>query len=376
VLRDRGYSIQRGGSRATGSRVFRSQGYSAANPAALAKPPQAFVVKARGTTTFVYQHARSGGGGGDPGVTGTMRPRPWWQLYSRGLGHTQVYAASWATGTGVNRANLNEYDEDDEMVAESVLLGVLGSAVPAIGQDGPAILYEEVVTNALQANYVRLEVLSVTPGYTATVFGDTSFTVIAPQLTGVCEITYKWFIDGVEQAGTGTVTVDFGAFADLLQTDDVDTLAAEVALSWSTSVSASLSVTDAADTLNALFTGPEVQRNAALAVADEDDALTVSAAVVLVPRTVFFYVTEPDDTVAAVALATTESSASLVVTDASDTLVATANMLAVRNATLSITDQVDTTVSLMGTVRSAFESVTLQSPIASSVTLTSYIHGA
>jgi hypothetical protein len=112
-----------------------------------------------------------------------------------------------------------------------------------------------------------------------------------------------------------------------------------------------------------------------LSASDEADVLTVAVAVVLPNRQLMVLANDLADTVSAVVLANTESEAALSVTDVADTLAANANMLSVRAITLAYTEPSDTTAALMGTIRSAFESITLQSTINRTVTLPSYMYG-
>lgn len=88
-------------------------------------------------------------------------------------------------------------------------LGVLGSDVPSTGDDGAGILRAEVDAYSLSGYEVRMKPVSLTAGYSATIYEDTSAVVTGPN--GVATLTYDWWVAGIQQEGPGTVTFTIGA---------------------------------------------------------------------------------------------------------------------------------------------------------------------
>jgi hypothetical protein len=324
--------------RSSGGAIFlpRAYGYSI-EPVALPSRSYAVVVQARGTRALARGRFRD-----TPTVGGaTIKPRWPFDVRARGT-RTRSFGAIPNAYIGPRTATLSYNDGNDAVTSTSVLLGVLGSQVPATGDDGPALLYAEVVANGLQANYVRVEILSVTAGYTLTILGDTSFTVVAPQLTGVCEITYRWYIDGVLQSGTGTATIDFAAFAALALTDAPDIVAATTDAA---ARSAALALTDAPDTITASMSTPTALRSAALSLSDAADTASATAAVQLVGRTAALFVADSPDTItASVAQVFEDRAAALSIADQDDTLASIAVLTGSRTVSLGVTDSDDMVV--------------------------------
>jgi hypothetical protein len=330
-------------------------------------------VASGGTVYAGYGYARDPSAGGGGGPTGTGKPKRGYSIRGRiGFGRHAVYGVPKGPGT-VRNAALSVTDASDVGSATSVLLGVLGSSVPAVGSDGPALLYQEVIAYSLQSSYVRAEILSVTAGYTPTFYGDSSFSVVSPTLTGVCTITYRWYVDGVLQSGTGTVLVDFPSFAALGLVDAPDTLAGQTT-GFYPDRSVSLSTTDAADTLVALLTSPVGGRNVALSVLDDiGDTVAGAALVQLVGRTAGLALPDDADTLDSLMLQVDERFASLSVTDAADTLISTGYWLDPVVAALVMGDEVDVMSSGMNTAPGTRERVELDSPIIMQITLESSI---
>ena len=84
-------------------------------------------------------------------------------------------------------------------------LGVLGSTVPSAGRDGPPPLYNDVVSNSLQANEVRM-LITAWPTLGGTLFAneDSSFVYSG----GPDSFTYTLYVDGV---ASGSAVVSLGS---------------------------------------------------------------------------------------------------------------------------------------------------------------------
>lgn len=127
---------------------------------------------------------------------------------------------------GVNAAFVGT--ESADTVASTAWHGVLGAVVPGEDiefADGAALLYNEVISQGLEANYVWLQVLSISAG-SIIVFDDSSFVFTGP--SGTHTLTYNLYVDGVLQAGTGTATLIIpDSTAVIVMTEGSDTLIAE-----------------------------------------------------------------------------------------------------------------------------------------------------
>jgi hypothetical protein len=115
-------------------------------------------------------------------------------------------------------------------------LGVLGSAVPSSGDNGPGYLYNDLSLPADASKEVRGLIETFPVGLsTFDVFEDSSFTASGPD--GVYTFTYRLYVDGVD-SGTAVGTISIGVVSSGALTGGItlDNLVAAGTLASSPSV--------------------------------------------------------------------------------------------------------------------------------------------
>ena len=87
-------------------------------------------------------------------------------------------------------------------------LGVLGSAVPSTGLNGPSYLYNDLVLPADANKEIRSLIQTTPSAGTFYAWEDGSFSLLGAS-DGAYSFTYRLFVDGFD-SGVATVTIKIG----------------------------------------------------------------------------------------------------------------------------------------------------------------------
>lgn len=114
--------------------------------------------------------------------------------------------------------SLRCYQPGTDLIAGAMVcgnrgLGVLGSAVPSTGDNGPGYLYNDLTLPADSGKEVRGLILTTPSAGTFKRYEDSSFT-LAGAPDGTYTFTYRLYSDGTD-LGTATATITIGSIPNV-----------------------------------------------------------------------------------------------------------------------------------------------------------------
>lgn len=161
----------------------------------------------------------------------------WSTVANSGFDNTPIWGVIPSVNTlSIPRGATVRMDSEDLIPGCVVLgnrgLGVLGSAVPTTGPDGPPPLFNDLVLPADANSEVRGVIESWPTDGTLIVSEDSSFSLIgAPD--GRYDISYRLYVDGIDQGVAGIAFEVGGGIADGVALTGTSTLVAGTALAAS-----------------------------------------------------------------------------------------------------------------------------------------------
>lgn len=167
----------------------------------------------------------------------------------------------------------------NSLIIGNVGLGVLGSDIPASGQNGPSFLYPTLNLPADNNKEIRAAILTWPTAGTLFVYEDGSFSFVnAPD--GSYNFTYQLYVDGVSTGSPSTVTLNVGPLPWAATATSQSTVTATITTSITMASSAFSVTTASADLGGAILLNAQAVIAASATASLTTDAASMIAAAI------------------------------------------------------------------------------------------------